>query len=286
MRTSILPGRDARARRGRRRARRPADVGAPDVGGGAADAAWAGEPRGPRTAAALPPARARVPRGAALGRDVGTGGGARRSTERSADTPQARDWRIAASTTTAMAGDRAQVRPDVIDAAAQDIIGQGRVPHSPRPYLPDLSADGIASASFEVLLSRRDFKQGDVRQRVSSAPSAAVELGRDRPRVALANLALLNLTTGSLRPRSRTLLAAASLTTTTSSERCARSAECSDASLDGSLDGDRGDCHRPPRDLLAKRATRSPAIPTSRASASSRTSQNRLRARGRDPSAC
>ncbi len=101
-----------------------------------------------------------------------------------------RDWRIAAHHHWA-AGDRDDARA-IIDASARSIIGRGEYLVA-APFVADVDDEALR-ASFLVVLSRRDFKQGDVRQALARAKRAVeIDPGSD---VALANLASLNLTSG------------------------------------------------------------------------------------------
>ena len=106
---------------------------------------------------------------------------------------EGRDWRIAAHHHWA-AGDRLLAYA-IIDASAQTIIGRGEYLVA-APYVADVAEDA-QRASFLVVLSRRDFKQGDVRQALSRAKQA-VEMDPQSD-VALANLASLSLTLGDAR---------------------------------------------------------------------------------------
>ncbi len=103
------------------------------------------------------------------------------------------DWRIAAHHHWA-AGDRALAHA-IIDASAQSILGRGEYLVA-APFVADV-ADEAQRASFQVVLSRRDFKQGDIRQALARA-KRAVEMDADSD-VALANLASLSLTLGDAR---------------------------------------------------------------------------------------
>ena len=103
---------------------------------------------------------------------------------------ESRDWRIAAHHHWA-AGDRHHAYA-IIDASAKSIIGRGEYLVA-APFVADVD-DDAQRASFLVVLSRRDFKQGDVRQALARAKRAvAMDPESD---VALANLASLNLTSG------------------------------------------------------------------------------------------
>jgi tetratricopeptide (TPR) repeat protein len=103
---------------------------------------------------------------------------------------EARDWRIAAHHLW-LCGDRARAL-DVIDEAMQSIIGRGEYLIA-APFVADLE-EGATRSSFQVVLSRRDFKQGDVRDALARA-TRAVDADPTSG-VALANLASLTLTLG------------------------------------------------------------------------------------------
>jgi len=100
------------------------------------------------------------------------------------------DWRIAAHHYWA-AGDR-QRALEIIDDAAQSIIGRGD--YLVAAQFVDQAAEEDLRASFHVVLSRRDFKLGDIRGALSRA-KRAVETDPDSD-IALANLASLMLTLG------------------------------------------------------------------------------------------
>ena len=100
------------------------------------------------------------------------------------------DWRIAAHHHWA-AGDRHKAY-QIIDTSARSIIGRGEYLVA-APFVAE-AGDEALRASFLVVLSRRDFKQGDVRQALARAKQA-VEIDPESD-VALANLASLNLTSG------------------------------------------------------------------------------------------
>ena len=100
------------------------------------------------------------------------------------------DWRIAAHHYWA-AGDR-QRALEIIDDAAQSIIGRGD--YLVAAQFVDQAAEEDLRASFHVVLSRRDFKLGDIRGALARA-KRAVESDPDSD-IALANLASLMLTLG------------------------------------------------------------------------------------------
>jgi ATP/maltotriose-dependent transcriptional regulator MalT/DNA-binding SARP family transcriptional activator len=103
---------------------------------------------------------------------------------------ESRDWRIAAHHHWA-AGDHTQAYA-IIDASAQIILGRGEYLVA-APFVADV-ADDAQRASFQVVLSRRDFKQGDIRQALARA-KRAVEMDSESD-VALANLASLFVNSG------------------------------------------------------------------------------------------
>ena len=103
---------------------------------------------------------------------------------------QDRDWRVAAHHLWS-AGDRSRAF-DLIDTAAKGIIGRGEYLVA-ASFLTEVSGADMR-ANFEVVLSRRDFKEGDVRRALSRA-ERAVELD-PRSQAALVNLASLSLNTG------------------------------------------------------------------------------------------
>ena len=126
---------------------------------------------------------------ARLSRDVGDGG-VRSLHERVGRYAEDDDWRTAAHHYS-MAGDRERVY-QIIDGAAKDIVAKGEYTLT-EAYLPD-ATDGIELASFEVLRSRRDFKQGDVAAALIHA-QRAVDL-EPISSIALLNLASLAYNTG------------------------------------------------------------------------------------------
>ena len=90
-----------------------------------------------------------------------------------------------------MAGDRVRVY-QVIDAAAHEIVAKGEYSLT-ETYIAESSID-VESASFEVLRSRRDFKDGDVASALARAHRAA-EID-PRSTAALVNLASLAFNSG------------------------------------------------------------------------------------------
>jgi ATP/maltotriose-dependent transcriptional regulator MalT/DNA-binding SARP family transcriptional activator len=126
---------------------------------------------------------------ARLAREVGEAG-VRDLHRAVADHAEGRDWRIAAHHLWS-AGDRSRAF-DLIDGAAKGIIGRGEYLVA-APFVEHV--DGEATrASFEVVLSRRDFKEGDVRRALARA-ERAVHL-EPQSDVALANLSTLYLNNG------------------------------------------------------------------------------------------
>jgi ATP/maltotriose-dependent transcriptional regulator MalT/DNA-binding SARP family transcriptional activator len=100
------------------------------------------------------------------------------------------DWRIAAHHHWA-AGDRHRAL-EIIDDAAQSIIGRGD--YLVAAQFVDQAPEEDLRASFHVVLSRRDFKLGDIRGALARA-KRAVETDPTSD-IALANLASLMLTLG------------------------------------------------------------------------------------------
>ncbi len=120
---------------------------------------------------------------------------------------EGRDWRIAAHHHWA-AGDH-QLAHAIIDSSAPSIIGRGEYLVA-APFVADLDDEALR-ASFLVVLSRRDFKQGDVRQALARAKRAVdVDPQSD---VALANLASLSLTSGDVMAAIETASRLAAVTT-------------------------------------------------------------------------
>ena len=107
------------------------------------------------------------------------------------------DWRIAAHHYWA-AGDQHRAL-EIIDDAAQSIIGRGD--YLVAAQFVDQAAEEDLRASFHVVLSRRDFKLGDIRGALARA-KRAVESDPDSD-IALANLASLMLTSRRRECRSR-----------------------------------------------------------------------------------
>ncbi len=101
-----------------------------------------------------------------------------------------RDWRVAAHHFWS-AGDRPEAL-DLIDSAAKGIIGRGEYLVA-APFLVDIP-DSAMRANFEVVLSRRDFKEGDVRGALARAERAVVL--DPQSDIALANLSSISLTIG------------------------------------------------------------------------------------------
>ena len=124
-----------------------------------------------------------------LDRDVGAAS-VRALHERVARHAERSDWRTAAHHYS-MAGDRARAY-EVIDGAAQDIVAKGEYSLT-EAYLPHPD-EGVERASFEVLRSRREFKQGDVAGALKRA-RRAVEL-EPTSSIALINLASLAYNVG------------------------------------------------------------------------------------------
>ncbi len=139
------------------------------------------------------------------------------------------DWRTAVHHYS-MAGERSRAY-EVIDGAAQDIVAKGEYSLT-EPYLPD-AGEGIERASFEVLRSRREFKQGDVAGALRHA-RRAVDLDPTSS-IALMNLASLAYNVGEF-DLSMDLSRRLAMTTTDPSIRAI--AEALSAILDSSIDGD------------------------------------------------
>ncbi len=100
------------------------------------------------------------------------------------------DWRVAAHHYWA-AGDRDRAL-QIIDDAAQSIIGRGD--YLVAAQFVDQAPEGELRASFHVVLSRRDFKLGDIRGALARA-NRAVETDPTSD-IALANLASLSASAG------------------------------------------------------------------------------------------
>ncbi len=124
-----------------------------------------------------------------LDRDIGAAS-VRALHERVGRYAERSDWRTAAHHYS-MAGDRARAY-EVIDGAAQDIVAKGEYSLT-EAYLPNAD-EGVERASFEVLRSRREFKQGDVAGALKRA-RRAVEL-EPTSSIALINLASLAYNVG------------------------------------------------------------------------------------------
>ena len=142
---------------------------------------------------------------------------------------EGRDWRIAAHHHWA-AGDH-QLAHAIIDSSAQSIIGRGEYLVA-APFVADVDDEALR-ASFLVVLSRRDFKQGDVRQALARA-KRAVDVDPESD-VALANLASLSLTSGDV---SAAIEAATRLVAVTKDEGWLGIAQTMLLIVQGSLDGD------------------------------------------------
>lgn len=163
-----------------------------------------------------------------LDRDIGSAS-VRALHERVGRYAERSDWRTAAHHYS-MAGDRARAY-DVIDGAAQDIVAKGEYSLT-EAYLP--SADeGVERASFEVLRSRREFKQGDVAGALKRA-RRAVEL-EPTSSIALINLASLAYNVGEF---DLSMDLSRRLATTTTDPSIRAIADALAALLESSLDGD------------------------------------------------
>jgi len=116
------------------------------------------------------------------------------------------DWRIAAHHHW-LADDRSQAH-DIIDRSAQSIIGRGEYLVA-APYVADLP-EKDQRASFAVVLSRSDFRRGDVESALDHAKQA-IQID-PRSEVGQANLASLSLTMGDAVGAERAARILASLT--------------------------------------------------------------------------
>ena len=103
---------------------------------------------------------------------------------------EAFDWRIAAHHHW-RAEDHSRAH-DIIDRSAQSIIGRGEYLVA-APFVADLP-ESDRRASFEVVLSRSEFKRGDIRAAIDHA-ERAVRID-ERSEAAQANIASLSLTIG------------------------------------------------------------------------------------------
>ena len=144
---------------------------------------------------------------------------------------EALDWRIAAHHYWA-AGDRHRAL-EIIDDAAQSIIGRGD--YLVAAQFVDQAADEELRASFHVVLSRRDFKLGDIRGALARA-KRAVETDPDSD-IALANLASLSASAGDA---VASVIAARELLRTTANPGLRAIAEELVNLIGASLDGDIG----------------------------------------------
>ncbi len=103
-----------------------------------------------------------------------------------------RDWRLAAHHLWS-AGDQVDAWA-VIDLAATGIVGRGEYLVA-APYL-EAATERVERASFEVVLSRRDFSEGNIRGAVAHAEQAV--LLEPRSDLALANLASQHVNAGNI----------------------------------------------------------------------------------------